>query len=47
MIYLDLLWAGIFKVSFGVKSGSRLAVKVGDGATYWRAFLVLWEWLKN
>ncbi len=28
--YLELFW--------GRKSGSRLAVKVGDGARYWMAF---------
>ena len=38
MRYLALLWVGIFGFDLGVKSGSRLAVEVGEGARYWRAF---------
>jgi hypothetical protein len=35
---LALLWAEISKADFGRKSGSRLAVEVGDGARHWMAF---------
>ena len=31
----------------GGKSGSGLAVEVGDGARYWRASLMLWASLKK
>jgi len=31
----------------GGKSGSSLAVEVGDGVRYWMCFLVLWELLKK
>ena len=36
-----------FEVSLGAKSTSRLAVVLGDGARYWRAFLMLWASFKN
>jgi hypothetical protein len=36
---LALLWVEIFEAYFREKSGTRLAVAVGDGARYWIAFL--------
>ena len=44
---LALLWAGIYEVYLGGKSDSRLAVEVGDGARYWRAYKVFLELFKN
>jgi len=38
---LALLWVAIFEVDLGVKSGSKSAVEVGDGARYWMLFLRL------
>ena len=35
------------KLIFGGESGSSLAVNVGDGARYWRAFCALLASLKN
>ncbi len=36
---MALLWAEIFELFWGRKSGSRLAVEVGDGARYRGSFL--------
>jgi hypothetical protein len=38
---IALLWEKIFEDYMGVKSGSRLAEWVGDGARYWMLFLRL------
>ena len=40
-----MLWVEIFEVYLGVKSGSKSAAEVGDGARYWKCFSVLWELL--
>ena len=44
---LALLWVEISEDYLGGKSGSSLAVEVGDGARYWRAFGVVWASLKK
>ena len=40
---MALLWVEIFELFLGGgrKSGSRLALEVGDGARYWMLFLSL------